>query len=426
MTTDELDGRWPFPTNGAPHTTHSFNPGNEQAVAALVTPAAEVLGTDPRTLPPLYDRVNPNSIDRLLDVFPSGPPDGVRIAIESSWDSASVLVRDDGHVATYPSDRTPNRLDPVVELEHEWSGTSSLVWSIGRAIASAATDDATADDATGDTATDEIAETLLEHVDADALDQVLHPRPADERTDSRLILSIDGYEVSVEPDGSIAVEPSLTVLKRSGSALLVVGSVPEDTFDRAAATLLGTPDEDNTPLFVHHGQDLAAANRRLSMAGHAPSSGTVLDHQSTAARAAAAAPEGDSYADHELDEDTGPAVIPHFSGIDALPGAVRETAADSGLSEHGQLRVGVDSVHSMLASTSLEKTREAIERIGHVVREHRGIGHFLLSAPADDDAVAALAPSFDAVVELRVGDVDVEQQWRLTETGYETAWFPLE
>lgn len=423
METDEVDCRWPFPIRRAPRVTHAVDPGNGHVVSALVTPATNMLDTEPHELSALYNRVDPDSVDQLLDSVPRESPTGLRIAVETSWEDASVVATDAGHVAAYPSNRTPNRLNPTAQIHHEWSDDPSLVWSIGRAISTAASDAGTGTDSSAEPSTADIVDSLLEQLDADALERTLHPRLADERTDSRLLLSTNGYEVQIEPDGTIATEPSLTVLKRDGGTVLVVGSVPEDAFDRATATLLGSSDEENTPLFVHHGQNVATARRRLSMAGHPQSTATVLDHRTSAARSTAAAPGGDSPLDH--DANNGPTVISHTDSIESLPGAVHNAIVDGELSDCGQLRVGVDSVHSMLESTSLERTQAVIDGIGREVREHRGIGHFHLSAPRDDDAVASLEPLFDAVVELRVGDVDVEQRWRLTETGYETDWFPL-
>ncbi|WP_306059884.1 DUF7504 family protein [Natronococcus wangiae] len=335
----------------------------------------------------------------------------------------SVIVRDDGYVMTYLSAQTPNQLEPLIELEHDWSGPASLSWSIGRAIVTAR------DGAVEASAVDpvfEVVETLCEYIDADALDRVLRPSRDSDTATSRLLLSVDGYEVTVTADGSIAVEPSLSVLKRSGSALLVTGTAPESGFDRTAAMLLGTPERNRTPVFVYYGQDIAAARHRLSRAEYDPAVGTVLDCQTATARTTASAAGGNNHGPHQPDGDATPTVVPISGGIEAIPEAVRETAATTGPFDPGQLRVEIDSVDSMLASTTLEKTHRTLDGISRVIRTHRGIGHFLLPASVDDDTVASLVPMFDGVVEIRVGEAELEQQWRLTTTGYETTWFPFE
>jgi hypothetical protein len=423
MENDDLNCRWPFPTNGGPQTTSSVEPGSGQAVAALVVPAAELLDVDPSVLAPLYDRVDPDAVNRLLEFFPSGTSDGVRLAIEASWEGVSVLVRDDGTVTTHRPTETPGQLHSLVEREHDWSGSVSLLWSVSRAIV-AARDGVT--ETVPLNAIHEVVETLLEYIDANAFDRVLRPSRSGESASGRLFLSVDGYEMTITSDGVIAIEPSLSVLERAGSALLVVGSVPESGFDRTAAALLGSPERDRTSVFVYHGQDVTTARHRLSMAGYNPASGTVFDCQKATARATATtAGETDPTDQHPAEAAT-PTVVPLPGGLETIPDAVRDTVAAGGPFEPSQLRVEIDSVHSMLASTSLEMTSKTLGELGRVVRDHQGIGYCHYPVSPDDDSVTSITPLFDGVVELRVGEVDLEQRWRLTATGHETAWFPLE
>lgn len=407
MVTEESADRWPFSTAGPPLTTRSFDPDGRSSTTAFVEPAAEALDADPLALPALNDRIDPDSVDRLLATFPPGPKAGVRVAVEASWKGVSVLVRDDGRVTVYRGGSEPNQLEATTTVEHDWSGHDPLLWSIGRAVA-----------ADSDGTHTEVAESLVQWVDADAIDRLLRPlADGTERTGGRLLLSLDGYEVAVHGDGSIAVEPTLSVLKRSGATLLLAGSVPERSLDRAAATLLGNSEDGCAPVFVHHGRDLETAQRRLSMAGLTTSEGTVLDHSSTAR--AATASDGDGAVDF------GPEVVPVAGGVQALPGAVRETIEAAEPVSPGTLRVSVDSVRAMLDSNGFEETRDVLESICRTVHERRGIGHFVLPTDPDDEEVASLVPSFDAVVELRMGDVGVEQRWRLTGTGHETEWFSV-
>ncbi|WP_225333646.1 DUF7504 family protein [Halomicrobium urmianum] len=372
---------------------------------AVLNAAADALDTDALELPTLNDRVDPDYLARILDATTADA--GVRVAIEVSFHDVRVLLTDDGCVAVYPDDEADD-LRPTATADHDWTASGSLLDTVADAVATADGADAVS------------TEDLLRRVDPEAIDRVVRPMAGGtERADSRLLLSVDGYEVTVTPDGRVAVEPSLSALERAGAALLVVGSVPEREFDRAAAALLGGPDEERWPVFVLHGRGVETANRRLSMADASPGTATVLDHRARA-RSGATAATGNGGSSDPL-----PSVIPVAEEMDALPDAVRETVGGPETTTPGELRLCVDSLGSMIEASGADAVRDALEPVCRTVREHRGVGQFLLPVGADDDAVRRLAPSFDAVVTLRTGDDGAEQRWRLTGTGHETSWFPV-
>lgn len=381
----------------------------ESATRRVVGAAAEASDVDPLALPTLNDRVDPDCVDPLVSEFPTGAPEGVRMAVEVTFGDVSVLLRDDEDVEVYPAGREPNGVQRSVTIDHDWTSTDSLLQSIGEMVTE------TTDEPPGSAIT-----RLIQHLDADAVNRLLQPLAnGSRRSDSRLLLSIDGHEIAVDPSGSIVAEPSIAVFKRSGAALLVVGSVPEQGFDRVSATLLGDSEEGSPPAFVLHGRDVETARRRLSKAGIPPSEGVVLDHHTKARGTTAASTE-------ELQASSrGPEVVPVAGEMEVLPGAVDETVEDAPSSRPGQFRLCVDSLRSMIDSSDVETTRETIQPICRTVRERQGHGHFLLPVDADSEAVETLAPLFDGVVELRTGDVGLEQRWRLTGTGHETVWFPL-
>lgn len=156
------------------------------------------------------------------------------------------------------------------------------------------------------------------------------------------------------------------------------------------------------------------------MAGISPSESVVLQHRAKARAASAAATE-ESPSIPET-----PEIVPVSGGVQALSDTVRKTVGDTAGVASGELRVCVDSLDSMIDSSGLETTRGGIESICRTVREHRGIGHFLMPGDADSERIETLAPLFDAVIELRTGDTGLEQRWRLLGTDHETAWFPIE
>jgi hypothetical protein len=411
MTTARPGERWPFTTGGGPITDGLYERGASSATVALVSAAAEAMDADPLALPPLNDRIDPECLEPLATERSTQAPTGVRVAVEASFGEVSALVTDDGRVEVYSDGREPNRLVRPIAVTHDWVGDGPLFWSLGEAVA----------DSSGARPND-IATRLVEEVDSDAAGRVIRPLfDGSERVDSRLLVSVDGYEAAVGPDGSITVEPSLAVLKRAGAAILLTGSVPEREFDRASARLLGARDEVRHPVFVLHGRNLETARNRLSMAGFPPASATVLDYRARARGASAAA---SANAERAPNGDRGPRVVPVGGGTRTLREAVRAAIGDDAASP-GEVRVCVDSLGSMIDSNGLAATREEIGGVCRLVRERRGIGHFSLDLDADSEEVEALAPLFDAVVELRPGDMGTEQRWRLTGTGHETGWFRL-
>lgn len=410
MSTGPLGEQWPFNVKNDLLLETTYDPNAGPVVSSFCGPAAGVLDTDPRTLPPLNERVDPEYVDTFVDGGTSGSPEDVRVALEISLEGIAVLLCDDGRVRVYPDEQKPHQLDSSATVEHDWSSPENLLWSIGRAIAAEFDEDPI-----------DVGERLIKQLNVNALDRLLRPRSdGTERSNSRLLLSVYGYEVIVGPDGAITVEPSLAVLKRSGAALLVVGSLPEQGFDRAVSTLLGEPEEARSPLFLLHGQDLNTASRRLSMAGIAPSAATIVEH-----RAHARAASTETVKHTQPGGTTQPKVVSVSDDIQALPEVVRETIEDDRSIALGELRLSVDSLSSMVDSTDLETAIGVIEPLCHLIRTHQGVGTFLLPVDADSDLVEALAPLFDTVVEVRPGDGNVEQRWWLTGTGHRTVWFPL-
>lgn len=414
MSSENAVGRWPFETDGPPRWGGPCEPADDGAIVAILTAAAAAADTDPLSLPTLNDRIDPDALDPLLSGFRQDPTDGVRVAIEVTIGGVAVLLRDDGRVRVYDEGLEPNALDPSTVVEHDWRDGEPLHRSIDRAVAAASSERRI-----------DVTRRLLERIDVEAANKLLRPlRDGSGRRDSRLYLSVDGVEVTVEPDGTVAGEPSIAVLERSGAALLVVGSVPEGGFDRTAATLLGEPDANRSPLFALHGRDLETARRRLSMAGVSPDTGVVLDHRTTVRGAATGAvPEGRA-GNRDTEGRAGaqdPEVVPVEGGVADFVAAVDEAIDDT---DPDGPWICVDSLRSMIDSHGVEPTHTGIEPLCRTVRDRHGVGVFVLPVSPDGETVERLAPLFDGIVELRTGDVGVEQRWRLTGPGHETAWFP--
>lgn len=90
-----------------------------------------------------------------------------------------------------------------------------------------------------------------------------------------------------------------------------------------------------------------------------------------------------------------------------------------------ELRVCFDSLAPLVLESDAEYRSRMIEPVTDHVRAHDGMGHFHLPVAADDDAVAALEPSFDAIITVRTRDGTTEHCWRLVEDDVSSGWLPL-
>ena len=100
-----------------------------------------------------------------------------------------------------------------------------------------------------------------------------------------------------------------------------------------------------------------------------------------------------------------------FDGIEAF--------ADSapGL-RPSDLRVGVDSIASLLAEHGERAVRRCLAAIGDRVREYAGMAHYVLPEAYDSTRVQSLAEAFEAAIEVRTVSADesgryVEEQWHV-------------
>lgn len=396
---EAVDG-WPLPRTDLAEVS----PGictSADAIFAIVETASSAGGKSPHDLAPLNNHIDPDGLHGLLATANPGR-DGVRFGIEADWDGTSVLLRDDGTVMAYDRDVRPLQLDPWLTTTHAWSSEKSIAWSICSAL-----------DIASDRPAARIYESLAESVDPEQLGRVLQPRlDGRNRENARLLLSLCGYEVVVTPDGTIAIEPTLNVLQRSGAWILVVGAVPDRAFDAASATLLNS-EPSASVVFAIHGRDRAAADRRIRHAGIAPSQVSVVECPGIVRSTTAVTSSGQAGDDMVVDSVNG--------GLAAFFDAVNRSI-DQPIDRDAPVRVCLDSLESMLIDDDDGIVGRELEGIGDRVRAANGLGQVCLWGDADDPAVEALLPSFDAVLTLRAGQDGTQHRWQLLGTGYETEW----
>lgn len=108
----------------------------------------------------------------------------------------------------------------------------------------------------------------------------------------------------------------------------------------------------------------------------------------------------------------------------ALAKSVGRIEDYAGTFEPQELRVGVDSLDSMIDIYGIEETQRFVHILRGLVKNLDGLGHVHLPAAPDDPDVSMIAPLCDVVVEVReVGDV-AEYRLRLTD-GPSSEWLPV-
>jgi hypothetical protein len=223
-------------------------------------------------------------------------------------------------------------------------------------------------------------------------------------------------------DEGISFAHALATLKEQGSALLVVGSVPEELFAKASRTMLGDPDADppRRRLVVTPEPNPESAVRRLRETGPLSAEYARVISRGERARSAAVA---DSF-----DEMT-----PRTHVVDGSIRGLGTTIADvieefdlfAGGLEPAEFRMAFDCLPTVLATHG----REVAFRFLHVViaqaRSVSGLVHFRLPRAVDSEAVGLFEPLFDATVELQVDGDDLHQRWHFRDRDITSDWLPV-
>lgn len=202
-------------------------------------------------------------------------------------------------------------------------------------------------------------------------------------------------------------EAALARLRRSGSALLVAGAVPEHLHERACADLLGHAEG---RLFVTAG---SRTGRTVEPAG--ADSVVRLD---AASRGAAT----DTTGGGALAEPGGGAVTT-VPTVSAGGGAVEDALA--ALDTSGEFHVCVDAALPVAETVGEGQAFRFLHLITSRVRRLGGTCHVHLPLPAGNETTGTLAALADATVELRLADDRPEQRWHVHGDGIRSAWLPL-
>ncbi|SDZ75429.1 hypothetical protein SAMN04488065_0053 [Haloplanus vescus] len=224
-------------------------------------------------------------------------------------------------------------------------------------------------------------------------------------------------------DEGVSFAHALATLKEQGSALLVVGSVPEEMFADASATMLGDPSADppRRRLVVTPEPNQVNGVSRLRETGPLSSEYARLVTRGEAARSAAA--------DRPLDQ-----VSPRTHVVDGTVYELGSTIAEvidefdlfAGGLAPAEFRMAFDCLPTLLSTYG----REAAFRFLHLTiaqaRAVSGLVHFRLPRALDSEIVRLFQPLFDATVELRIDGGNLDQRWHFRDRDLTSDWLPID
>lgn len=211
--------------------------------------------------------------------------------------------------------------------------------------------------------------------------------------------------------------------KNEGCNLLVTGAVSEDVTTHATRTLLGSPDVDRKRVVALADARNGAAAERLPSGVDPEGPDVWLVDQRTRRRSV---PDAARNADVRFptDADGGDALVRLREEIVTAIDYYFEAAAD-GL-DPADLRLSVASLDRLAHEHGPDDLARFVRGVGAMVLGVRGMAHYHLPRPDDDELVDRLSPLFDARVELRRRDgLPTEQRWHVPEYGRTTDWVRL-
>ncbi|MFB6205616.1 MAG: hypothetical protein ABEJ05_03685 [Haloglomus sp.] len=224
---------------------------------------------------------------------------------------------------------------------------------------------------------------------------------------------------------------ALARLQRDGGALLVVGTPPGDTHERACSRMLGSRDQRRVVCLTDGrcsaGPERARpTDRLLEFAADARSA--VASGCGDPGGGDAAAPLFDTDTDRECDgtdtdrecDETDPTEVETAAAFGAR---VAEAVADA--ADATDLRVCIDSLLPLVDELGEERAFRWFHTAAADVRSAGGVCHAHLPLARENDLVRRFEALVDATVELRLVDGRPEQRW-FVHGSVGSDWLPLQ
>ncbi|MFB9809362.1 HalOD1 output domain-containing protein [Haladaptatus pallidirubidus] len=378
-----------------------------------------VLDTDPRTLDPLYNVINPEALNELFTLNSSHQSS---TEIIFSWYDHAIRIQQPGKIHITNEPLVPE-LDADLPLatefvgapfgstdaiSYEYAPTDDLGTEVVLAVANASGID-----------TQEVTERLADRINTDALNELFQPlADGTPRTDGYVSFGFEGYFVTVSGDGVITIRSELAQLKEQGGNILVVGDVPSDVFNAERAYLMNDPDSIRHDLVALLDRTPTAFQRQATPVRPGPSNIEIFDYQ-TAVRSTAA-PTSSPQEKVQITPISG-------TLTDLQNTLIQSVAMQDDLIRDNRstdIQVYVDSLQPVIEATSID-IGSFLTPICRAIRGVEGLGYYTLPHDRGSLAVHEIESTFDAVIELRVSERGPKQRWILPQTGYTTEWFAI-
>lgn len=216
---------------------------------------------------------------------------------------------------------------------------------------------------------------------------------------------------------------TLSELKQKGSALLIVGTIPDAKYVQACSRLLG--DESAGPrrrLFITTDTDLPSVSDRFIAHPNQPSPDKarqiIWESQSRSAAASQTSIEPQI-----------PSTRIHDGGLSQLGITISEEITELNETADGldpaELRVCFNSLESLLSDYDQESVLQFLHILIGRLRSVQAMGHFHLPVNKDSERVKLLAELFDATIELRIAHTSLQQRWHLHDADLTSTWLPM-
>jgi hypothetical protein len=235
--------------------------------------------------------------------------------------------------------------------------------------------------------------------------------------------------------GTESFVDALAALKRQGSALLVVGGVPEEAYHTASRVMLGDGDtaSPRRRLLVTpgpHGRD--TVDRLRATGPVTPEQTHVVTCADGARGVVADASTDEPFASPAtwIPDAAGPYAKTGTDGAlgelgTAISRSIESFREVSGGLEPAELRVAFDCLPSLTERFDDETVFRFLHLLTGQIRGVSGMLHVWLPESRDARMVRLFEPLFDAVVELRVNG-RLAQRWEFRDASVSTDWFEFD
>ena len=215
----------------------------------------------------------------------------------------------------------------------------------------------------------------------------------------------------------------LSELKERGSATLVVGELPSDSYTSFCGDMLG--DSTSDPRFrvrvtTDAARDIATRVETdpSPAAGRVPTRHIVSTFDSRSATTASAIARERDTVTHVKDASLATLGV-------AISREIKAFEERNGGLEPAELRVCFDSLRPLIEEFDEAQVFKFLHILTGRIRSTSGMGHFHLQVESDDLAVETFAGLFDAVIELARRNDQLVQCWRVRDPDLTSGWIPV-